>query len=64
MKVFLAIVTGSAFLVLLLLLGPLILLSSLNTISEQSSMGWYIPHNVWTYLSCYGVFLLSQRGRP
>lgn len=46
---------------ILILLAPLILLASLNTISEQGNLGWYIPHNFWTYLSSYGL-MLTLRG--
>jgi hypothetical protein len=41
--------------VLVILLAPLLAIWGVNTISEQASMGWYIPHNVWTYLSIYAL---------
>ena len=41
--------------VILLLIAPALLYWPLNTISEQGSLGWYIPHNFWTYLAGYGV---------
>lgn len=37
--------------VLLLIFGPMIAVWGLNTLSEQSNIGWYIPHNLWTYLA-------------
>jgi hypothetical protein len=43
---------------LLLAISPMIVLWSLNTYSEQAHWGWYIPHNVWTYLATYGLFML------
>lgn len=49
------------FLILLLLiLSPMIALWSLNTLSEQAHWGWYIPHNVWTYLAVYGLGTLTR----
>jgi len=45
-------------LILLLAISPMIVLWSLNTYSEQAHWGWYIPHNVWTYLATYGLFML------
>ena len=41
--------------IIVLILGPLLALWAMNTISDQSDMGWYIPHNVWTYLSIYAL---------
>jgi hypothetical protein len=46
-----------AALVIVLVIAPLIGIWSLNTISEQSQFGWHIPHNLWTYLSIYGLML-------
>jgi hypothetical protein len=41
--------------VLAVLLGPCVLLWSLNTLSEQAHLGWYIPHNLWTYLAGFAL---------
>lgn len=35
----------------LLCVVPALTLWSINTISEQSGIKFYIPHNLWTYLS-------------
>jgi uncharacterized membrane protein YidH (DUF202 family) len=48
--------------VLLLLLTPILTLWSLNTLSEQGSLGWYIPHNVWTYLAIYALVVVFRGG--
>jgi hypothetical protein len=50
-----------ALVVVLLALSPLFILWSLNTISEQAHFGWYIPHNVWTYLATF--YLLLSRAK-
>jgi hypothetical protein len=45
--------------VLLFMLGPMLTLWALNTLSENAHFGWYIPHNVWTYLAIFvlcGIF--------
>ena len=41
--------------VFLIIVAPLVSLWGLNTISEQAGFGWYVPHNVWTYLSVYAL---------
>lgn len=40
---------------LAIVLGPLITISSLNLLSEEARLGWYIPHTPWTYLAVYGL---------
>ena len=37
--------------------GPLVLLWSINTLAEEANVKFYIPHNIWTYLACFGIFL-------
>lgn len=49
-------------LLLSFLLAPLISIAALNTISEQSNFGWYIPHNFWTYLSVWGLAITFRGG--
>jgi hypothetical protein len=49
-----------AVFVIVLIVAPLIAIASLNTISEQSSLGWHIPHGLWTYLSIYGLMLVFK----
>lgn len=49
--------------VLLLVIGPVLLLWSANTISEQASLGWYIPHNIWTYISAILLMCLLRGGK-
>ncbi|MNQ14492.1 hypothetical protein D3C85_274450 [compost metagenome] len=44
------------------ILSPMLSLWSLNTISEQAGMGWYVPHNFWTYLSVYGLAVVFKGG--
>lgn len=51
-----------AIVVLILCISPLLTLWALNTISEQSGFGWYIPHNVWTYLSVWGLVFVFNGG--
>jgi hypothetical protein len=46
--------------VIVLIIAPLITIASLNTISEQSSLGWHIPHEFWTYLSVYGLMIVFK----
>jgi hypothetical protein len=41
--------------VCMVLLTPPLILWGMNTISEQATMGWYIPHGLWTYLAVYAV---------
>lgn len=48
----------AALLILLVCIAPLVALASLNTIFEQASIQAYIPHNVWTYLSVWGLALV------
>ncbi len=48
---------GVGLIVLVLLISPLLTLWGLNTISEQGTMGWYVPHNLWTYLAVYAVIM-------
>jgi len=43
-----------------ILLGPLILLASINTLLEEAGNSTYIPHNIWTYLSCYGIMFVMK----
>jgi hypothetical protein len=43
-----------------LLFVPWITLWSLNTISEQSGMGWRIPHNFWTYIATLILAMLAN----
>ena len=43
--------------IFLALLGPVVFLWSLNTLFEQGNISAYIPHNFWTYLACYGIFV-------
>lgn len=49
--------------VVMLLLSPALSLWALNTISEQGGMGWYVPHNVWTYLSVYALAAVFRGGK-
>jgi hypothetical protein len=49
---------GIVFLfIFIILLGPAIILWSVNTLAEQAQWGWQIPHNIWTYLACWGLLL-------
>ena len=51
-----------ALLVLLYAIAPLLTLWSLNTLSEQAQWGWYIPHNVWTYLAIFYLLIIRGSG--
>jgi hypothetical protein len=50
-------------LIVLILLTPLLVLWGLNTLSEQAGLGWYIPHNLWTYLAVYALKLAIAGNR-
>jgi len=39
-------------------LGPLLTLWALNTISEEAKFDWYIPHTVWTYISIWALLIV------
>ena len=56
----LGVLTGMGLIVAILLLGPLILLASVNTLAEYSTADFYIPHNIWTYLSVYGILIVMN----
>ena len=43
---------------LALILGLLGMFWSLNTISEEAKLGWYIPHSIWTYIPCWVLMIL------
>lgn len=51
-----------ALVVLLLMIAPALTLWALNTLSEQGSLGWYIPHGLWTYLSVWALLLVVKGG--
>lgn len=51
-----------ALVLLVLLIAPMLALWALNTLSEQGSLGWYIPHNVWTYLAIYALVAVFRGG--
>lgn len=55
-------ITGVMLFVALVLLSPLIAIASLNTILEQANVAIYIPHNLWTYLSVYGLVVVFKGG--
>jgi hypothetical protein len=38
-------------------LGPLLTLWALNTLSEEAKFGWYIPHSFWTYVSVWALMI-------
>ena len=56
----LGVLTGVGVIIAILLLGPLILLASINTLAEYSTTDFYIPHNIWTYLSVYGILIVMN----
>lgn len=55
-------ITDVMLLVVLVLLSPLIAIASLNTILEQANVAVSIPHNLWTYLSVYGLLVVFKGG--
>ena len=55
-----AVLTGLGLAFAILLLGPLIVLASINTLAEQATVDLYIPHNIWTYLSVYGILIVMN----
>jgi hypothetical protein len=57
------VIMGLAALTLSVLLGPAIMLWSANTFSEQAQWGWQIPHNMLTYLACWGLILLFRTSK-
>ena len=55
-------VGGFIILVIILwCLCPLIVLWSINVISEEASLGFCIPHTVWTYIST-ALIVAALRG--
>ncbi len=64
MKALASIIGSGGFLILIGLiwcLTPMIVLWSLNVISEEASLGFYIPHTMWTYI-CTLLIVASVRG--
>lgn len=61
MKDFLSVVFSGGLLavliLMLLILSPMIFLWAINILSESSGSALYIPHEFWTYIACYGIFL-------
>jgi hypothetical protein len=57
------VIRGLTALTLSVLLGPAIMLWSANTFSEQAQWGWQIPHNMLTYLACWGLILLFRTSK-
>ncbi len=54
---------GTLVFIILLMVCPLILLSSVNTLAEEANISFYIPHTVYTYLASYGVMLCLRGGK-
>jgi len=54
----LGVLTGVGLFIAILLIGPLVALASINTLAAHSTADFYIPHNIWTYLSVYGILLV------
>lgn len=57
---------GSAAVIIvaaIILIAPMVMYWSLNTIFEQSNIQAYIPHNVWTYISGFGIMLALRGGK-
>lgn len=52
-----------AVIVLLVLLAPMLMLWSINTLSEQSGSSLYIPHGLWSYLACFVLMGLLRGGK-
>lgn len=40
---------------------PMVVLWSINVISEEATLGFYIPHTVWTYISTI-IIVAALRG--
>jgi hypothetical protein len=47
-----------AVIILAFVLGPMLTLWALNTISEVAAFGWYIPHGWWTYLAVWVLMVV------
>lgn len=56
------VLTGVGVLLVITMIAPLIALASINTLAEQASVDFYIPHNFWTYLSVYGLVIVINGG--
>jgi len=65
MKEFITMVLGAGSLIglfcLLLLIGPILLLWSINSLAELGGSKFYIDHNLWSYWVAV-VFLILVRG--
>ena len=55
--------TGAfALMLLLMCIAPFLLIWSVNTLSEVSNLGLYIPHGVWSYVAAFVLLLLVRGG--
>jgi len=54
---------GVAVIVLLVLLSPMLMLWSINTLSEESGSSLYIVHGFWSYVACYVLMGLLRGGK-
>lgn len=48
--------------ILLLMIAPALTLWALNTLSEEGSLGWHIPHGFWTYVAMWALLLVFKGG--
>jgi hypothetical protein len=54
---------GVAVIVLLVLIAPMLMLWSINTLSEQSGSSLYIGHGFWSYVACFVLIGLLRGGK-
>lgn len=54
---------GVALIVLLVLLAPMLMLWSINTLSEQAGSSFYITHGFWSYVACFVLMGLLRGGK-
>lgn len=54
-------VTNIGLMILQIVLVPLIILFSINTLAENAGINFYILHNIWTYSSVWGILIFSGK---
>ena len=60
MKEFLGVIGVFILIALLCCFSPLIVLWSINTIAEEASIAFYIPHTVWTYICTFLIVIILR----
>lgn len=50
-------ILSTIIITLLFCILPALLIWSINTLTEQTGVNFYIPHNIWTYLSVILIWI-------